>query len=337
MNSFNEFGHDSAPHFAYTPSETALTELRRTHGCDTSRWLRSLVDQAIERGGSSHEDHHRIEENDLQLMIKWIGRLFDEFELYTVEFNRDTAGTDLIISTSQPNLENTSVENDNFGAHLSTRFWTVAFAATSDIVHIYMIPAEHILAFTSNRLDERYRPFITIQANRQFNQYCWMIGNQAISWEMLPDLARELFGDLVNLASGRIDESDLYVLCPAPGQPFPKTTMETEFSTSKEPLRPEPGPALQTLFESAPFLSGTTATLSNDFLTACQSFGIVIDAQLRTLSLQLAGAQLETLSSTAETGSGTDLHRGVKWRQLTAELNALKMQLVATTAKFKSL
>jgi len=108
MNSFNDSGHDPAlaydslaPHL----SDTALDELRRTHGSDTGRWLRTLVDSAIDPAAVSSEESHRIEENDLQLMIRWVGRLFDEFELYTLEFNRNTAGTDLIISTSAPNLE----------------------------------------------------------------------------------------------------------------------------------------------------------------------------------------------------------------------------------------
>jgi len=191
----------------------------------------------------------------------------------------------------------------------------MAFAATSDAVDVYMMPAELLLAFTTNRMDERYNPFIRFQANRQFNKYCWMIGDQAVSWEMLPQLAKELFGDLVNVASGHMNEKELFDLPPEepmPLEPVIATVDTGAVFAQTEPTRPAPGPALY-----------SSSLLSHDFLLSCQSFAVVLDAQLQALAA-------------SKTASVNDLSTTINCRQLTTDLTALKMQLLATMAKLKS-
>lgn len=176
---------------------------------DTGQWLRGLVDEALDNGNQLFDQS--VPENDLELMVKWMGKLFDEFELYALEFNRNAAGTDLIVTCSPVNLENTTPENDVFEAHVSTRFWALAFDASSKKVDVYLMPATLLLAFTTNRIEEtEYKPFITIQATRHVDRYFWTIDQQLITFEMLAKLARELFGDLIKVASGNMKETEVY-------------------------------------------------------------------------------------------------------------------------------
>ncbi|MFN8554284.1 MAG: hypothetical protein U0103_22640 [Candidatus Obscuribacterales bacterium] len=191
------------------PTETLLNIKSRGDDSETGTWLASLVNDALEI--AAHGDAEQpVTDADLEVMVKWVAEIFNEFELYKIEFNKKAAGSDLIVDASPLNLDSLSATNDHFEAHLSTRYWSLAFDASTRKLDVYLIPAELLLAFTTNRIDEsEYRPFLTFTPRRHRDQYHWSFEERTITFAMLPKLAKELFGDLIKVASGHISEDEL--------------------------------------------------------------------------------------------------------------------------------
>jgi hypothetical protein len=121
----------------------------------------------------------------------------------------------LIVATSPLTLENLSATNDHFEGHLSTRHWALAFDASTRKLDVYLIPAELVLAFTTSRIDEtEYKPFITFVPRRHRDEYYWSVEQRTITFDMLPKLAKELFGDLIKVASGNVSEEEFFRSAP---------------------------------------------------------------------------------------------------------------------------
>lgn len=196
------------------PTETLLNIKNRGDDSETGNWLASLVNDALEI--AAHGDAVQpVTDADLELMVKWVAEIFNEFELYKIEFNKKAAGSDLIVDASSLNLDSLSATNDHFEAHLSTRYWSLAFNASTRRLDVYLIPAELVLAFTTSRLDEsEYRPFLTFTPRRHRDQYYWSFEERTITFAMLPKLAKELFGDLIRVASGHISEEEFFSNAP---------------------------------------------------------------------------------------------------------------------------
>jgi hypothetical protein len=148
-------------------------------------------------------------------MVKWVAEIFNEFELYKLEFNKQASGSDLMVATSPLTLDNLSASNDHFEGHLSTRHWALAFDASTRKLDVYLIPSELVLAFTTSRIDEtEYKPFITFTPRRHRDEYYWSVEQRTITFDMLPKLAKELFGDLIKVASGNVSEQEFFRSAP---------------------------------------------------------------------------------------------------------------------------
>jgi len=245
-------------------SETLLNLKPRADDSETGRWLTNLVTDALEI--AAHGDAEQpVTAEDVNVMVKWVAQLFDQFELYKIAFNQKAAGSDLIVGASPLNLENFSAANDHFEAHLSTRHWSLAFDASTRKLDVYLIPAKLLLAFTTSRMDEtEYKPFITFTARRHSDEYYWLVDKQLITFDMLPELAKELFGDLIKVASGNITEEAFFRNAPNETGSTAKSAASTppiDRSFEVETLRASG-------FESE---SGGTAMLKDNFAGRAQS------------------------------------------------------------------
>ncbi len=191
-------------------SETLLNIKHRGDDSETGSWLASLVNDALEI--ATHGDAEQpVRDEDVDVMVRWVAQIFNEFELYSIEFNKKAAGSDLYVGASSLNLEHLSASNDHFEGHLSTRYWSLAFDASTRKLDVYLIPADLLLAFTTNRIDEtEYKPFISFTPRRHSDEYYWFVDQQQITFDMLPNLAKELFGDLIKVASGNVTEEEFF-------------------------------------------------------------------------------------------------------------------------------
>lgn len=325
-------------------SDTLLNIRQRGDDSVTGNWLSSLVNDALEI--AAHGDSEQpVTDADVNVMVRWVAEIFNEFELYKIEFNKKAAGTDLLVNASPLNLENLSANNDHFEGHLSTRHWSLAFDASTRKLDVYLIPAELVLAFTTNRIDEtEYQPFITFTPRRHSDEYYWFVDKKTITFDMLPQLAKELFGDLIKVASGNVSEEEFFKNAANESasavqheNSTPPTDRSYEFDSASakvfEPVsggdRAHQGGAITQQqgdsAESAPSqpASGDSA-VSEKFFEQCNGFSTSIDREMQ--------AVIEFARNNPE-----DVELLKNCKQILIEMDALRVAASATSTKVRAL
>ncbi len=313
-------------------SETLLNIKNRSDDSETGSWLSSLVTDALEI--AAHGDAEQpVTDADVEVMVRWVAQIFNEFELYKIEFNKKAAGSDLIVAASQLNLENLSASNDHFGGHLSTRFWSLAFDASTRKLDVYLIPAQLVLAFTTSRIDQtEYKPFITFTPCRHSDEYYWSVDQQLITFDMLANLAKELFGDLIKVASGNVTEEEFFKNASSEFA----TTAQNACATAPTDRSYEletPGVSSQTggtapspddVVNPSESHSPRTAVLTEEFFELCKSFSDSVDREMQSV-VEVARAHPE------------DVELLKTCKKIVTEMDALRIATTQSSEKLRLL
>ena len=316
-------------------SDTLLNIKNRGDDSETGSWLSSLVNDALEIAAHGDAEQPIVDE-DVNVMVRWVAQIFNEFELYKIEFNKKAAGSDLIVAASPLNLENLSASNDRFEGHLSTRYWSMAFDASTRKLDVYLIPAQLVLAFTTSRIDEtEYKPFITFKPRRQGGEYYWSVDQQLITFDMLPKLAKELFGDLIKVASGNVTEEEFFENAPneaaaaaqheAATPPIDRSYESDPTSAAVfEPANGGNASVREDLVSSAKPQAKRDTALSEDFLAMCIRFSDSVDREMQGV-IEFARANPE------------DVELLKNCKTILTELDALRVATTQSSEKLRSL
>lgn len=206
-------------------SQVVLESLRKRRGGETAQWMNKLAGEiSLEPSATvsqqglmqiqadlSPEDHKQHE------LVKWLDKLFSQFDLFASQFNRTAQGTDLLIACTAPSMngqqptEETPLSERIYEGHLVTRFWAMLLRGNAGRIDVFIIPAEMLLGFSLHKIDESiYSPLLAIESIWKDSELTWHIGGTCITRNQIPLLAKELFGDLVRVASGQMSESELF-------------------------------------------------------------------------------------------------------------------------------
>ena len=152
--------------------------------------------------------------------VDWIEKIFDEFARRALEFNSSHTVQNLSVSVHRPEYSQEKSTYETylpetkatlFKGHISTNSWGMLVQGRADTIEIYIIPADRLLRFTINDIHGRgFNPLMVINSAYVNNQLEWHIENEIISFAKLPILAKELFCDLIRVASGQMQESELF-------------------------------------------------------------------------------------------------------------------------------
>ena len=78
-------------------------------------------------------------------------------------------------------------------------------------VQFFILPSDRLLGFTNGTYGENdYQPFMELAVAFENNQLNWSLGGKAITIDAIDPLAKELFGDLIHVASGTMSDSELF-------------------------------------------------------------------------------------------------------------------------------
>ncbi len=215
---------------ALQASHVILDTLRLRRGSETAKWLNTLEDQITpsysantsSQSGLNSSTAANIQARPDEILlnekvmidtaIRGLDKIFDEFELYALEFNRNAKGTDLMVTCTRPikNMDN----NDkciSYAGHLSTRLWAMVVRGCTTRVEVFVIPSELLLAFSIHSMNETgYQPLLVVESEWHGSNPVWHIEKNIITLEQVPILAKELFGDLIRVASGQMSEKELF-------------------------------------------------------------------------------------------------------------------------------
>ena len=150
----------------------------------------------------------------------WVARIFKEFERQSDGFNASAQGTNLVLSIHQPQYTEETVAGGQYGeltkvryftGYVSTTFWGMLMHGHNDKIDVYIVPSEAILQMTLSDINQSgFSPFITIESLVKNGALEWHVGGATIVYEAIPNLAKELVGDLIKIASGKLKQEDLF-------------------------------------------------------------------------------------------------------------------------------
>ena len=151
--------------------------------------------------------------------VEWVNRLFGEFALQSASFNSSAQGTHLIINVHAPEFEikkpapgeySPDKKMEVFKGHLATLQWAMLVQGNLSKIDIFVVPSDQILDFSVHDISSSYTPYMTIDSRDVDTKKEWHIGGSTITFDTIPLLAKELLGDLVRIATGNMDESELF-------------------------------------------------------------------------------------------------------------------------------
>jgi hypothetical protein len=150
----------------------------------------------------------------------WVSKIFQEFERQGNTFNASAQGTNLVLSIHPPQYTEEVVAGSVYGqdtkvrffkGYVSTSFWGMMLHGHHDKIDVYIVPAEAILQLSLSSIEQSgFSPFMTIDSAINNGELEWHVGGTTILYAAIPNLAKQLLGDLIKIASGKLQEEELF-------------------------------------------------------------------------------------------------------------------------------
>ncbi len=234
-------------------SEMILGNIKPRTGKETTKWLSDLTqdendeipDEPVEvmrkPAGSTSSPaplpaqfaHPSIS----QTQVKWVDRLFDLFQQYEAEYNRQISDPKLRIETDRasitPELISKMQGSDHFHytGRLSMRAWTLVIRGNLSHIEGYVIPSDHLIGFENNvNAYTRFFEFFPVWDG----ELKWsMDSNNSFGMGQLPTVAKQIFGHLIKVSKGDASDEDVFGLGSSKQGLPPKPMGEDQFAHLK--------------------------------------------------------------------------------------------------------
>lgn len=220
----------------FEASQVVLETLKTKRRTETAQWLSGLEKQI-----ESHATSSSVSQNNLPSLsanppgtgfsqtstdstmigqaVQWLDKMFVQFELYASQFNLTHRGTNLVVSCTRP-IKRTndtgglySEGNDDclsYAGHIATQFWALVVRGCTTKVEVFIIPAELLIAFSVSTTNESgHEPLIILEPSWREKEIIWHVQNNIVTADQIPALSKELFGDLIKVASGQMTEAEV--------------------------------------------------------------------------------------------------------------------------------
>ncbi|MBA3858666.1 MAG: hypothetical protein C0507_17305 [Cyanobacteria bacterium PR.3.49] len=200
-------------------SKEVYSDLQTRRGAETGRWLKELSTEVPhDKSTEVWQQAQTSAQDDFESVRIWMDALFQEFAGLTYGFNENAVGGDLFVSTERPTVFETRDDtvwykpvSKNFQGRLATRFWSLAVKGDEKRIAIFLFPNEMVLGFkTGDHGDDELPPILVAEPARISGRASWKIQGEEAAISMMGPLAKELFGDLIRVASGKMEQSELF-------------------------------------------------------------------------------------------------------------------------------
>ena len=196
-------------------SRGVLDAIKSRRGQETGRWLRELAPVALLEQRAVEATTTTTSDIFTETLI-WIDALFKEFGELAYEFNKTAIGSELLISCLAPALSEITTNNEThrvvtkiYQGRLTTLDWTLICRGGDASISVFLLPSPMWLFFTTGQCSARDYPAF-LEMTRLPSTGKWSIGGEIISVSTVNHLAKELMGDLIRVASGVMNESELF-------------------------------------------------------------------------------------------------------------------------------
>lgn len=272
-------------------NEMILGNIKPRTGKETTKWLNDLTqDDDDEIPDEPVEVMHKpgptsapaplpaqfAHPSISQTQVKWVDRLFDLFQQYEAEYNRQITDPKLSIETDRasitPELISRMQGSDHFHytGRLSMRAWSLVIRGNLSHIQGYVIPSDHLIGFENNvSAYTKYFEFFPVWDG----ELKWSLdANNSFGMGQLPTVAKQIFGHLIKVSKGDASDEDVFGLGGSRQNLPPKPMGDDQFShlkpNSPDYLKNHTGifedeKPIQTLNSSAPARPESAASLQN--------------------------------------------------------------------------
>ncbi len=198
-------------------SKAVYSDLQLRRGQETGRWLKSLSEESPQQEESKQQAQAPAVDTFGATRI-WLDALFKEFASLTYGFNENAVGTDLFVSMERPQVLETKDETvwynpviKSYQGRLTTRYWSLFARGDDKKISVFIFPAEMTLRFKSGQTgDQEMPPFLVAEQGQADGKPTWKIQGESAPASLAPFIAKEMFGDLIRVASGKMSENELF-------------------------------------------------------------------------------------------------------------------------------
>jgi hypothetical protein len=263
------------------PSQRIFTNLKSRRRTETGAWLKTLIgDVPKVTDEFAHSQANAIDSFEEGRV--WIDALFHQFAELALTFNEDAVGTDLSVECERPKFIETRdetiwfrpVTSRTYQGRISTRFWSEVVRCDDKKISVYVFPSEMTIGFKSGQYTDDELPPFLVAEHTGTRENAWTIQGEAAPVSKIGPLAKELFGDLIRVTSGKMAESELF----SSHQTAPKLGENVAVGYDKN-TQPQ-SPAQADLHASG---ADRIDTDDLDVMDACDIVDKVIDKELKRL------------------------------------------------------
>jgi len=179
-------------------------------GEQTSRWLAN-IDDLPER--LNPEGSLAAPAQEASLPVHTLAdKLFDDFQRYIYEFNKNPVGSDLMVQIERPTPLRHAVQKHINAVpavaqgHILTRYFALVLKMYEHGIKAFVVPAENLVAFYGD--DIEFNHFLEIEAEQGAGGQVWKVQNEVITPQSLPILSKKLFSALIKVALGEATYND---------------------------------------------------------------------------------------------------------------------------------
>lgn len=160
-----------------------------------------------------------VEEEENRTVLG-VQKLFAGFKSQADEYNA-SAETQMMLTVNEPKFtfeapnyeddSNQSAKINIFKGYVVAQHWAMLVQGYEEKIDVYVIAADEILNFTLNDIRKfGITPYMTVESSMVNDRRVWNIAGTPISLETIPLLSKELLGDLIRVATGTMNESELF-------------------------------------------------------------------------------------------------------------------------------
>jgi len=198
------------------PSQKMFTDLKSRRGTETGVWLKGLVTQGPKTGEFAQPQTNAAD--SFEEARAWIDALMHNFAELAMTFNESAVGTDLSVELERPKLIESRDEKiwyrpvtaRSYMGRISTRLWSEVVRGDEKKISIYVFPAEMTIGFKAGQYtDDEVPPFLVVE-HTGTGEKAWTIQGEPVPLSKVGFLAKELFGDLIRVTSGKMADTELF-------------------------------------------------------------------------------------------------------------------------------
>ena len=167
-------------------------------GAQTANWLQNMKEDLRISGGADGDGS--------VTSVVILDKLFDEFQRYAFQFNRNEPNRDYIVSCKRPDPATQSAANGSYMGFLFNSRWAMLGIAQPERVTLSFVAPrfayEHGLRTQSQDEFRGVAAFLEFDGERVKDQMSWRIGNYPIGGAQLSTIAKTVFARFIRVTRG---------------------------------------------------------------------------------------------------------------------------------------